>query len=529
MSNKSALTPYIRAELLRTLCGERKADVWISGGSVVDVVTGSIRKTDIAVTMGYIAGFGAFAAHKVVDARGMLICPGLINACTDLRTVYAAPRTLARMALSKGNAALMADCAPLACLAGAPGVSWLHFDTENMPLHFFTDLPLDGALAPLTCLPRTGCVYAPGAVWMDAAMPQRLEKLAGVILRATGGDARQLAACGVQIAGGFADAQEFERAIQAGLYAVLGEDQLKWLAPFRAYPGMLSRVLIANTAPSLAQLAAQGLTLPLVKAAARILGDPFSALRMAALTPAQAYGLGDLGSIAPGKRADLMLLRGKLADFDVCGMLFGGEAVCGFGISPDLAALAGDERLALRVPCAAAMPKTLDIPLSGKTQVLCAWENGWTFQTDTPAQAGGLFRADLSFAKALSINRLKEDDGCRLGIVSGLLLHGGAIAMTCGADPACITAVGDRDDWILSAVHTCLQEGGIAVVRAGQKPVVLPLPLVGVFSDAPVKKLLRQSEQLSKALSGLCKVGAQRALALLGMLSPAMAQKDGSV
>jgi dihydroorotase len=63
--------------------------ILVRGGRVVDPASGRDETADVAIAAGRIVGIGAvgadFAAERVLDARGLVVAPGLVDLCARLR------------------------------------------------------------------------------------------------------------------------------------------------------------------------------------------------------------------------------------------------------------------------------------------------------------------------------------------------------------------------------------------------------------------------------------------------------------
>ncbi|MGX8718788.1 MAG: amidohydrolase family protein, partial [Desulfovibrio sp.] len=89
--------------------GRIPADLRIDNARVVDVFGGSIFRESVRVGMGRILGFGMQNAHKVVDAGGRYLLPGLIDAHVHIESSMLSPWGFAGLVLPSGTTTVIAD------------------------------------------------------------------------------------------------------------------------------------------------------------------------------------------------------------------------------------------------------------------------------------------------------------------------------------------------------------------------------------------------------------------------------------
>ena len=83
--------------------GNKKADLVLKNGSIVDVCSGKIFKADLAIAEGYIAGFGEYDGEIEVDIEGKYIAPGLMDAHIHIESSYCTPEEFGRMVVPHGT------------------------------------------------------------------------------------------------------------------------------------------------------------------------------------------------------------------------------------------------------------------------------------------------------------------------------------------------------------------------------------------------------------------------------------------
>ena len=125
------------ARRLAVARGDEPADVVITGGSVLSVFTREWLRADVAIADGWIAGVGDYEGRETIDATGMWVAPGLIDAHVHIESSRLLPDEFARLLLPHGTTTVVADPHEIANVLGTDGVHWLLDATEGLPLDVF--------------------------------------------------------------------------------------------------------------------------------------------------------------------------------------------------------------------------------------------------------------------------------------------------------------------------------------------------------------------------------------------------------
>jgi adenine deaminase len=227
---------------------------------------------------------------------------------------------------------------------------------------------------------------------------------------------------------------------------------------------------------------------------------------MATVSPAEYFGVrGDVGSIAPGRIADILFVE-DLRELRPHRVLADGREE---GELPTFEYPAeAFESIRLARPLTAA---DLRIEASGETVRVRAI--GLLAQTVTTEHliveapvADGAVRAsvELDLAKAASIERHGGSGSIGLGFVHGLGLRRGAVASTVAHDNHNLLVVGMSDEDMLFAIDRLKAVGGgMIAVADGEVLGLVALPIAGLVSDRPVPELAKQSRDLERAYRDL--------------------------
>ncbi|MEU7043552.1 adenine deaminase C-terminal domain-containing protein [Streptomyces varsoviensis] len=334
-------------------------DVRISGGRVVSTFTGEEFAADLLLRGDTISGVlppGApGAALEHVDATGLLVVPGFVDAHMHIESSFLTPRTFAALTLARGTTTVLADPHEIVNVAGARAMRWMIEAGRGTPQTQLWGVPscvpalegLEHAGASLSADDIAELLRLPGVVALGEVMDYRAVVADDPRMRAIVAAAR---AQGVILDGHCPNLSGAE--LSAYMATGVDSDHTKNRTEVvleKARMGMLmmlqEKCLLPETIEALLALP-QLPPLCLVTddlAADHILGvghldhiarvavraglPAAAALRALTWTPAQRLRLHDRGVIAPGKRADLVLLRGELADFDPAVVFAGGREV----------------------------------------------------------------------------------------------------------------------------------------------------------------------------------------------------------
>jgi adenine deaminase len=229
---------------------------------------------------------------------------------------------------------------------------------------------------------------------------------------------------------------------------------------------------------------------------------PEDALVCATYNPAQWHRLDLIGAVAPGYRADLLVLP-DLVSFVPDLVLKGGRPVdeIPHAVVPDWV------RHTMRI--GAFGPEMFRIPWAGGPARVIGIVPGQIVTdslVDEPAQRAGEAIADSErdLAKIAVIERHLGTGRIGLGFVRGFGLQRGAIASTVAHDAHNVAVVGMNDASMAAAVRRLANRGGgIVVVDGAEVLAELPLPVAGLLSDAPLDEVVAASREIVDAARSL--------------------------
>ncbi|MBQ3108548.1 MAG: adenine deaminase [Clostridia bacterium] len=502
----------------------------IKNARVVNVFTDEIVEADVAVFDDTVIGVGSYSADLELDAKGAYLAPGFIDAHMHIESTMVTPSTYAGIVLPHGTTAVIADPHEIANVAGMKGIYAMLEASEGLPLSVYFMLPScvpatpfehNGAvlsaqdLAPLKAHPRVlglgEVMNYVGVVNGDTDMMEKLSMFYGGNIDGhapllTGRDLAAYCVAGPMTDHECSNFEEVREKLRAGMRVMIrvgsaanGVEELLSRIAEEKLP--VENLLFCSDDKHIENIQREGHINHNMRLAVAAGLTPFEAIRMATLNPARAYGLARRGAVAPGYRADLVLLE-DLKEFKVRKVITGGriyrgaeqlnvnfpaEILGGINIAPM-------DAEKLRLPVKGEMPVIRLVPGQLMTELTYA----------KVPERDGCFLPDGRYTKLAVVERHHGTGHVGVGIVEGLNLKNGAIAATVAHDSHNLVVAGDNDADILRAIDTlCDCGGGFAVVSRGVVLARLPLPIAGLMTDAPVEDVLARQRALLDAAASL--------------------------
>ena len=237
--------------------------------------------------------------------------------------------------------------------------------------------------------------------------------------------------------------------------------------------------------------------------------DPIRAIQMATLNAAEVFGLHDRGAIAPGRRADLVVIP-TLTDFHALQVFAGGRLVAQDGAPVgEWSTPSADDTLVRESIHIELEHLRLGIAAEGRRLRAIGIVPDQIITTEEIVEArieDGNAVSDVSrdLVKLAVVERHQGSGKVGLGFVKGLGLKRGAIAGSVGHDCHNVTVAGVADSEMLAAVEAVKHlGGGLVAVLEGEVIAAVPLPIGGLMSDQPVAVVRSQMDSLLLATQRL--------------------------
>ncbi len=539
--------------LVAVAAGRAPADMVISGGTWVNVHSREILPgQDIAIAEGRFAYCGPDASHcigdetEVLDADGLYLVPGLCDGHMHIESGMLTPAQFARAVIPHGTTTMFTDPHEIANVLGLRGVRLMHDEALLQPINIFTQMPSCAPSAP--GLETTGHEITPEDVaeamsWPGIVGLGEMMNFPGVVA----GDGKMLAeiaatqAAGKTVgghyaspdlgpafhayaAGGPADDHEGTREedaiarVRQGMRAMLRlgsawydvESQITAITE----KGLDPRNFILCTDDSHSgTLVEDGHMNRVVRHAIDCGCDPLVALQMATLNTATHFGLErELGSIAPGRRADV-ILTSDLRALPVHGVIARGRTVAVDGrITVETPHLDWPEDVRSTVHLGRTLAAAdFEVPAPADAARVTARVIG-VVENQAPTRA---LTADLpvrgtvdcdpenDIAQIALVERHRGTGGVVNAFVSGFGYGPGmAMASTVAHDSHHMIVVGtDREMMAAAANRLGEVGGGITVWKDGAELALVPLPIAGLMSDAPAEDVAAAASRMGEAMA----------------------------
>jgi adenine deaminase len=510
--------------------GDEPADVVVRGGRVLSVFTREWLEADVAIAEGYVAGLGEYDGREQIDASGRFVVPGFIDAHMHLESPKLLPDEFARLVLSLGTTAVVADPHELANVLGTDGVHWL--------LDFCAELPLDVYFMASSCVPASRfesprraltagdlqgllrrrrvlgvaeMMNFPGVIAADEEELTKLglEGATHVDGHAPGVLGKQLnayAAAGIRSDHEALTVEEGRERLRAGMWLLIREASmarnLQALLPLVAEFGT-ARIAFCTDDKDPDDIAERGHINGMVRDAVAAGIAPEDALVLASLNAAVWHQLNELGALAPGYQADVLVLP-DLERFEPDLVLKAGRPI------GEIARSEVPEWVKHTVRIEQVEPERFRIPWRSGTRArvigLVPDQVVTESLVDEPAMREHEAVADpgRDIAKIAVLERHLGTGRIGLGFVRGFGLQRGALASTVAHDAHNIVVVGMNDGDMAHAVQRLAElGGGIVAVDAGGVLAELPLPVGGLLSDAPLADVVERSRACTEAAERL--------------------------
>jgi adenine deaminase len=516
--------------------GTGPADLLLVGGKVVNVFSGELEETNVAIVGDRIAYVGDFGrAWETIDVRGKFVAPSFIDAHYHVESSLVWLPELARAVVPHGTGAVVTDPHELANVAGLPALTALREVARGLPFHLRFTAPScvpasehesPGArfgvdeIAEVLSWPETvglgELMNFPGVVAGDPEIAAKLRVSAG---RRRDGHAPGLRDSAMQAYAGSGIGSDHESTtlaearakLRAGLMIMIregsSEHNLHDLLPLvtdQTYP----RCCFASDDRDCHTLLHDGHIDQSLRLAIAAGLDPIRAIRMATWNAADYWRLDGIGAVAPGYEANLVVLD-DLEQLNVAMTIFQGKIVARDGtLVADLPAAPVPDFLLNSVNVAPITLNDLKLRPEHARQAVevIPGQIVTRLAQVTPAIEGESAIADPSqdLLKLVCVERHHATGRVGVGYVKGFGLKRGALASTIAHDAHNIVAVGADDAAILAAIATVVEtQGGLAAVAEGLVLAHLPLPIAGLLSDRPLEEVAATYDQLEGTARGL--------------------------
>lgn len=495
------------------------ADLVIKNCKVVNVYTHEILEADIAVSDGLIAAVGpGYEGEQTVDGGGCYAIPGMIESHIHVESSFVSPEEFSRLVVPFGTTTAIADPHEIVNVCGMAGLDYMLRAADKAAMSIKFMLP---SCVPSTPWENAGAVIdaaavrsriqdpdilglgefmnAPGVVGtMDECLAkidacrQAGKPVDGHAPGVAGEELAAYAAAGICSDHECTTVKEMRQRLRNGMYVMLRQGSASHDLP-NLVKGVTQenarRCLLCSDDRQPVTILEQGDLDDSLRICVAAGLDPVTAIQMATLNAAECYGLHDRGAIAPGLRADIVLVR-DLRDFHVEKVWIEGRLTAENGrylpevLREDIAPVRGSvhikdfsvDRLKMHLR-------------SGRVHVIRLQKGSLITQKAVmnvrlDEDGDFCYDRDQDVAKVAVVERHHNTGNVATALLAGYGIRYGAVAVTVAHDSHNVIVVGvDNADMACAVKELAAQGGGVILVKDGQVLERLELPIGGLMSD----------------------------------------------
>jgi adenine deaminase len=492
--------------------GVAPADLVLKGGRVFDLITGDLVQTDVAICGDTIVGvFGSYSGTREIDVAGRVLVPGFIDTHLHVESSLVTPHEFDRCVTPRGVTTAICDPHEIANVCGIKGIRFFLESASQLVMDLRVQL---SSCVPSTHMETTGARLSaadlvpfmdhpkviglaefmnyPGVLMKDAGCLEKLEAFQGrhidghaPLLR--GNDLNGYISAGIRTEHEATTYDEGLEKLRKGMRVLIRVGSVS--KDLHALAGLLTErfspyLCLCTDDRNPLDIGEHGHLDYMIRTAIELGAAPLAVYRAASLSAAEAFGLKDRGLIAPGKRADIVVidsLEGCHASLVLAGGVVADDAA--------FAARAVTEPVARHSvkapPVTAGDFRTggnrVETPVIGILPGKIITEH---LSFDIAPEDGDK-RPDIArdLVKIAVIERHGVNGNRATGFVKGFGLRRGAIGSTVCHDHHNIAVVGaDYADMALASTRLGEIEGGFVVVEGGRVLAELALPVAGLMS-----------------------------------------------
>lgn len=532
---KSILDKATLARMIKAGANKEPADLVIKNVQLLDVMTGEINNSDVAIVADRVVGtHSQYQGKKEIDGAGRYCVPGFIDTHLHIESSLVTPLEFDRCVLPYGVTTVICDPHEIANVLGREGIEYFLASSERAVMDIKINLS--------SCVPATAFETAGAELLIEDLLPYRdhpsviglaeFMNFPGVLAAApevidklhafqdghidghapllSGDDLNGYLAAAIRTDHEATSAQEAREKLKKGMAILIREGSVS------KDLNALAEVLNENTSSFMAlctddrnplDIHEEGHLDSLIRRLIAKGCPTHHVYRAASTSAARIFGLKDRGMVAPGWKADFVLLD-SLEECRVSDVIMSGELVTG-------------ERFAQREMVAPvgllsmkAKPQTADsfkvpvkpgrnlTPMMGvKPGLILTFREEGTLPVDN-----GFLQPDIAqdAVQVSVVERHGINGNIGHGFVKGFGLQRGAIGSSVGHDSHNITVIGATHEDMAVATNRIIEmRGGFVVADKGKVVAELALPIAGLMSELPFEEVAHELEKLREAAHDL--------------------------
>ena len=511
--------------------GRCKADLVIKRANYLDVFSAEVRRGDIAVCDGRIAGIGDYSGETECDFGDCVVVPGLIDAHMHIESTQLSPESFASLAVPRGTTLVVADPHEIVNVCGIEGARYIARAAARTPLQVKLMLP---SCVPATPFETSGAVltaedtakllrsktfFGLGEMMNYPAVAAGDDEALGKMLAArladkpadghapamSGSQLNAYVVSGARTDHECATAEEALEKLSLGMYVLLREGSASHdLANLSGAVNERNfrRFALCTDDRHADDLAEEGHMDHVLRTAVKsgIRGE--IAAVMCTLNAAECYGLKGKGAIAPGCDADFAVFS-DLKDFNCRAVFVGGKKVAEDG-RPLFSARGGLPRAVKNtVHVRPVSAEDFTIKLTGsRARVIGIQRDTLVTRSlieEVESRGGDVLLEGTDLLRLAVVERHFASGNIGLGLVKGYGLKDGAAATTVAHDSHNMIIIGDDKNAMAQAAEELVRIGGGMALVHGGRVMSVPLDIAGLMSSARAEVHIARLKKLQAA------------------------------
>ncbi len=495
-------------EKIEMSLGEIKCNLVLKNAFYINVFNGQIEQGDIGICDDTIVGIGNYDGEVEIDCSEQYVAPGFIDSHIHIESTMMTPEKYSSIAIKNGVTTVIADPHEIANVDGIKGIEFMLKNSENAMIDIYFMLP---SCVPATSFEDNGytlnCeeilelsnhpkVLGLGEVMdIQAVMnkdDEMLCKLKSFNDKPIDGHSPIISpielnayiASGVKTDHECSNYKDALNKISKGMYILMREGSAakNLTSLLKAVKDEnYHRFLFCTDDRNIEDLMEEGSIDNCLRIAIREGIDPVKAFTMATFNAAQCYGLKNIGAIAPGYKADLVIFE-SLKQINIKRVLKNGKDP----LLNSKASVIYNIKTSMNVDFVTA--NDFKVPAIGN-EVNVIKVKPQSLETikeirKISAENGYVSKINGKDVLKLAIfERHRRSKKYSVGYVEGLGLKDCAIAQTVAHDSHNIIVIGDNDKDMEVAVNSLITiGGGIVIVSEGKLISHLSLPIGGLMT-----------------------------------------------
>jgi len=514
--------------------GLEKAELVLKNCQIINVFSKSIEQNDIAINDGMIVGIGQYEGVTEIDLKNQFVSPGFIDGHVHIESSMLTPSEFSKMIVPRGTTRVIADPHEITNVLGVKGMGFMLKSCLETPLKVHIMIP---SCVPATAFETNGYAISnedilslrdregilglgevmdyPSVINAEKSMTEKLLIMEGKIIDGhaplvSGKDLNSYLLQHIKTDHECTNIDELTEKLNRGMYIHLREGSatrnVKALAK-GVTKNNSHRLMFCTDDKHPNDIINEGHINYNINLAVKEGVDPITAIQMATINIATCYQLQNIGAIAPGYEADLIVFD-DLNNIEPKKVFINGELVSENGdvlfettkyanIHVVDSVKYNDDSI------------NLDLKLKGNiVKVMQMIPNNVTTNKviRTVTTENGLYVNNKKddILKIAVVERHHYTKNIGLGLLEGYGISNSAIAMTIAHDSHNLICVGDNDDDMLLAIKKIKDiQGGVVIVSNGVVMEYLTLEIAGLMTNDDYHLVIDKLSKMEKIARGL--------------------------